>query len=466
MSGYERLSHHVVRREHEIAGRGRSASNEDAAGEGLLLYASFHRMNVSGTSAPHHTLTSEDSIWHTRGGSTSGACLEPDHGCSYDHQTPLLHDACAHGDDQPATSTTVFLDARDIGRINSRGLSPLNVAVEAGVLRSVEALLHAGADVNHRYGNAGRHSALSWAAAFSQDTAILRALVRHEATDLTACGGAFKRNALHVSAHYNRPSSIDTLMTARTVGACAAVGAGETARAAVNMIESTSGDGFRPLHIAVMSGSCDAAAALLRHGADVGARDSLGRTPIILACSTSTMPEMADLLLRWGSDEVATDKNGFTAEAYVKTLAANNGGCTEVNSRTVKLLELLARAPADRAWRRRGLIVMCRAFPQKLQLLQGGHRRNASGDTPATTPSTEVYHRLASGIDAGHDQRKGREDYRTTERGGSESQGHVKAEGSETTGEDVAMAGVENIVERLMGTNQECWMFRAIVGFL
>ncbi len=33
-----------------------------------------------------------------------------------------------------------------------------------------------------------------------------------------------------------------------------------------------------------------------------------------------------------------------------------------------RVRNLLARAPADRAWRRRGLMVLCRAHPDRLRL--------------------------------------------------------------------------------------------------
>lgn len=63
------------------------------------------------------------------------------------------------------------------------------------------------------------------------------------------------------------------------------------------------------------------------------------------------MADAADLLLRWGADDTLTDKDGRTAKRLLKRARI-----------TKPLRRVLNNPPADRVWRRRGILVMYRAF--------------------------------------------------------------------------------------------------------
>ena len=116
------------------------------------------------------------------------------------------------------------------------------------------------------------------------------------------------------------------------------------------------------LHAAVMRGADSAAKALLLVGANVEARFR-GNTPLHLAC-THTLPTMVDLLLHWGADEDAMDfEGGFPSDIInVRALYTEEDPLAEdqlLENR--RILSLLETARADRIWRRRGWLVLCRA---------------------------------------------------------------------------------------------------------
>lgn len=73
---------------------------------------------------------------------------------------------------------------------------------------------------------------------------------------------------------------------------------------------------------------------------------------------------MVDLLLRWGADETIITRQGKTPRELVNTRRIH----MKVPGDDECVLSLLARAPANRAWRRRGLLVLCRAYPDRVKL--------------------------------------------------------------------------------------------------
>ncbi len=170
-------------------------------------------------------------------------------------------------------------------------------------------------------------------------------------------------------------------------------------------IEARAEDGETALHEAARELNCDAAMALLKHGADINVRDKWNHTPLRTAACIAgdrRASEMVGLLLRAGADETIADEFGGTAASAVG--AYNDGPLPDNYSDYEDLLQsqeeasedlkavrrLLASAPAEKAWRRRGYLVLCRAHPDKMQ--QGeesssGHdgmaRRTRRGTVPA-----------------------------------------------------------------------------------
>lgn len=85
-------------------------------------------------------------------------------------------------------------------------------------------------------------------------------------------------------------------------------------------------------------------------------------------------PDAADLLLRWGADETAVDRNGATPAAVIR----RTDEAPEEHPTILRLVKWLEFADQDRTWRRRGLLVMCRAHPDRLRLVAHVSTNNTS----------------------------------------------------------------------------------------
>lgn len=101
---------------------------------------------------------------------------------------------------------------------------------------------------------------------------------------------------------------------------------------------------------------------LLGHGTNVRAVDSRDNTPLhAVAQRRDLKPKygvkqlpIVDLLLRWGADNIALNHNDRTP--------VTGGSCIDA----VRIL--LERAPVDRTWRLRGLLVLCRLFSDRARI--------------------------------------------------------------------------------------------------
>ncbi|CAM9800522.1 unnamed protein product, partial [Scytosiphon promiscuus] len=132
--------------------------------------------------------------------------------------------------------------------------------------------------------------------------------------------------------------------------------------------------GLTPLHIAAWSRRLDVMLALLRSGTDVASVTNDGCTPLHLAVTTANFDlnaaeaaEAVELLLRWGADETAADSSpGQRTPAHVWRDEAKKHRLPAVDQAAV--WNLLEDAPRDRAWRRRGWLVLCRARPDRVSL--------------------------------------------------------------------------------------------------
>lgn len=262
-------------------------------------------------------------------------------------ETPL-HIAAAAGDGQ-SVCTLLRRGAR-VDVADGQGRCPLHAAVRAGHTVAAEALLKAGADPSARYGSSLKFSPLQLACS-SREAAMTRALLKHGA-DVKGCDG-FGFTALHWAAYRGKPCVIEAL-----------VGAGADLEARSSEVwlpgHRESHVGLTPLHIAAFfrRSNTPRMAVLLQRGANVNAADGHGRTPLhIVATAPATDSSAADVdfLLRRGADETAKDNFGRTPEEVIVNRSSSAG----------PVKRLLRRAPADRAWRRRGPLVLSRVHAER-----------------------------------------------------------------------------------------------------
>ena len=268
--------------------------------------------------------------------------------------TPL-HIAAEVGNAEMVRS--LLLKGADKDATNAQGHTPLYFTARHGHVTAAQALLAAGADVNP-----DTHNSPLRVAADRGHAELLKVLIEN-GTDVHAvdCGGS---TALHHAAAANHVEAIDLLVEA---------GAD---------IEARDDVGSTPLHDAANNRCRDAACALLKHGAFVDAKDEEGSTPlqhaVWFAGEMQGVVAMVDLLLRSGADETLVDNKGDAAADMIGV---------EVSMMEASLAEdmervsnLLAKAPADRAWRRRGYLILCRAHPDRVQLpLYDGHTPIGAG---------------------------------------------------------------------------------------
>ena len=233
----------------------------------------------------------------------------------------------------------LLLKGADKDVMDNDGRSPLYLSAAADQHDAALALIAAGADVRRPMHMAAKRGHVG----------VLRALIEHGA-DVNA-DDPHVGTALRQAATFNQFEAIDVLVEA---------GAN---------IEARDDDGATPLHFAIDNRCCEAAVALLKHGADVNARDHTDRTPLYDAVHTragmARTSEMVELLLRSRADERIADVHGRAA--VDRTVEAPFGPHNPSPEEAKRIKRLLANAPADRAWRRRGYLVMCRAHPDRMQ---------------------------------------------------------------------------------------------------
>lgn len=285
----------------------------------------------------------------------------------------------------------------DVNCLDSLGSSPLFIAVSAGHVSITKVLLNGGADVR-----APRPDSMS---------------------------------LLHVAGGWNNPGPIIPLLL----------------RAGLS-IDIRNAIGQTALSVSAAVGACEAMLALLRLGADANSKSNQGWTPLHDACSHA-FPGAVDLLLRWGADETLTHSQGKTPGEVVP--AANQVVAEQVRARLEHVSKLLARAPQDRAWRRRGWIVMCRVRSDRL-------RRTAvvDGDEVGAQPQKGPIQRARTdGVKLEAVEGGGRG------RGAGGGVGGV-ANADRRAGRDgVDCGGFDGMAAWMMGLANE-GLFRKIVGFL
>ena len=287
--------------------------------------------------------------------------------------TPL-HVAAKTG--KPEMVELLMLKGADKDAMGDNNWTPLYTAARFGNATAALALLAGGADVGIRCG--GLKKSVVDVAAGEGHVDIMRAAIEHGA-DVNAATTSLT-TALHSAADRDEVEAIDALLKAGS------------------NIEARSTDGFTPLHCAASTLSLEALAALVKHGAHVNAQDGILQTPLYFAATGAGVEgaaEVVNLLLRSGADETIVDRDGKAAADVVAEDVDEEVRMAEDVERVRKLL---ANAPADRAWRRRGYLVMCRAHPDRVHQAQdssSGHigtgRRTRSGSKLAKTDKNCSY---------------------------------------------------------------------------
>lgn len=137
-------------------------------------------------------------------------------------------------------------------------------------------------------------------------------------------------------------------------------------------LEAADLEGCAALHLAAghRLGSDGTLTALLIAGADIEARTLPGETALHKACK-ALRASAVQVLLRWGASEAAVDVDGHTPAALASHLLKSQSPGM-FRDMLEDILDMLANAPADRTWRRRGWLLLLRA-----------HRQGTFGDSSA-----------------------------------------------------------------------------------
>ena len=269
--------------------------------------------------------------------------------------------------------------------------TPLHFAVMEGFVKITKALVVAGANPDLRDSNEA--SSLDLAAS-KGNVDVVDIMIESGEADVTACDNE-GWTSLHHSAKGGHEAVTISLIRAGADPMArnssdaspldVAVGFGQKSVVQLLLdsgadVAEVDGQGFTPLHLAecesiidlLVHAGADVDAqtvygstplmyhmvnvglvrALLRHGARVNIQDSTGQTALHMASSETDVPaivEVVDVLLKAGADETILDGDQRRAEDYFDG--------TSVYAEESR--KLIRSAPRDRAWRRRGHLLMC-----------------------------------------------------------------------------------------------------------
>ena len=248
--------------------------------------------------------------------------------------TPLM--IAARKGNIPAMNTLLAAGA-DVNARTSRGFSALTMAAFDEQWPAVETLLKAGADPNARGKQQyNPYSVLEMAAGKGQ-LGVMEAIIKLGVVDV---------NEVNVDG-----------------STALSFAAGNDQADAINLLIKSGSDMERMRHAFVTANKqahCKAMLVLLQKGVkEDGGESWLTALHRVCAESPKNTEAAVDLLLRWGADETALDTNGKTPADLLDSDDEDDKRLSQDGVKRVRLL--LAQAPADRAWRRRGWLVMVRA---------------------------------------------------------------------------------------------------------
>ena len=264
------------------------------------------------------------------------------------------------------------------------GDTPLIKAASNGHLPVVETLLAAGADV-------AISGDLGWSALHRSTmrgfAGVAVALMDAGADKDVRCRSGL--TPLMVAIYYNSVSVVKILLERRAdvhvvdVGGrtplyfAARIGRVEVVHALLRAGADANLGGTTPLMAAANKGHRCVMETLLAAGADVNIRStkSEGCTALHFAALYHNVSAVSILLL-WGADENARDDDDKTPADFNRKWEPPT---QYVRDRVERVRLLLARAPADRAWRRRGWLVMLRS-----RTLKAGGDGGAAGTGEGT----------------------------------------------------------------------------------
>ena len=364
---------------------------------------------------------------------------------------------------------TLLMAGANLGITRTGGGTALHIAALSGCVAIVSALLARGAgkdalDVNGE-------SPLMWAAEKGH-LAVVETLLGAGADfniSRTPDGGA----ALHIAARAGHTAVVSALLNAGS-GKCSldnhgksplmwAVAEGHLAvvetllESGADLSVRSRHDGSTPLLVAAHYTSWGPILAILKHGAAVNARNNYGKTPLHIVCNRKKVGTEAavGLLLRWGADETKLDNRRRTPADMLDSASGDDEDEDQEQGRCLpqeieRVRTLLARAPIDRAWRRRCWLVMIRSRTSRARLAGcdddvGG--RGHTNDVAANEKKRRVP-RTAEDI-----MRAREHDAQTN--GGSGGTG----------ASEVGDGGLSRMVEVLVGLELE-GVFRTVLGFL
>ena len=260
----------------------------------------------------------------------------------------ILHVAASF--DRGEITRSLLIKGANKNQLGRKRDTPLYRAAYHGNYLVVEDLLKAGADVGLRW--QGLVSPLEIAAEHGF-VEVMRVLIAHGA-DVNVFGPDHS-SPLQSAVLGTRAEAVDLLVEAG---------------AAVNY---KGWMGFSLLHTAcAYEERLEAAFALIKHGAEINATADgsvEGQTPLHVAAqkagATRNAAAVVDLLLRHGADETMADKFG---KRPIDRIGESDLDLQPLFPQDFqRALGLLVNAPADRAWRRRGMLVLCRAHRNRLQ---------------------------------------------------------------------------------------------------